>query len=275
MGTLNITNTLAALAAGNQPLSKIDQNFTDIVNIINGNLDVVNVPSLAGKEPVLGNPASDGYLLSSTTGGVRSWIAPLTGQDLNMQVFTGNGTWTKPSGVSRVLIMLWGGGGGGGGGTSTQQGSGGGGGAFGFGVYAVTGNVTVIIGSGGTGATGSSTGGNGNQSQVSGGNLPLSLTCGGGSGGPHFNSVGGNGGTAGASWMLGISGQRGGGIVSNSTGTGTGGDSPMGGSGGASQNVNAGAANAGATPGGGGSGAPNSSQGGNGASGRAVFIWLA
>lgn len=31
---------------------------------------------LAGKEPGLGNPASNGYLLSSTTGGTRSWVAP-------------------------------------------------------------------------------------------------------------------------------------------------------------------------------------------------------
>jgi hypothetical protein len=32
--------------------------------------------SLDGKEAGLGNPASNGYILSSTTGGVRSWIAP-------------------------------------------------------------------------------------------------------------------------------------------------------------------------------------------------------
>jgi lysophospholipase L1-like esterase len=30
---------------------------------------------LNGKEPALGNPASSGYVLSSTTGGVRSWVA--------------------------------------------------------------------------------------------------------------------------------------------------------------------------------------------------------
>lgn len=32
-----------------------------------------------GKEPALGNPAADGYLLSSTAAGVRSWVAPPTG----------------------------------------------------------------------------------------------------------------------------------------------------------------------------------------------------
>lgn len=30
-------------------------------------------------EPVLGNPASNGYILSSTTAGVRSWVAPPAG----------------------------------------------------------------------------------------------------------------------------------------------------------------------------------------------------
>jgi hypothetical protein len=33
------------------------------------------VTDLAAKEPALGNPASNGYVLSSTTGGARSWIA--------------------------------------------------------------------------------------------------------------------------------------------------------------------------------------------------------
>ena len=45
--------------------------------------------SIAGKEPGLGNPSVDGYVLSSTTGGSRSWIAPivskvyLSGDDAN------------------------------------------------------------------------------------------------------------------------------------------------------------------------------------------------
>lgn len=35
----------------------------------------------AGIEPALGNPESDGYILSSTTSGVRSWVAPGGGGD--------------------------------------------------------------------------------------------------------------------------------------------------------------------------------------------------
>ena len=33
----------------------------------------------AGAEPALGNPASDGYVLSSTAAGVRSWATPAIG----------------------------------------------------------------------------------------------------------------------------------------------------------------------------------------------------
>jgi len=36
----------------------------------------VNNTTLALKEDILGNPATDGYILSSTIAGVRSWIAP-------------------------------------------------------------------------------------------------------------------------------------------------------------------------------------------------------
>jgi len=52
---------------------------------------------------------------------------------IDYQVFTANGTWTKPASAganSRVIIELWGGGGGGGGCASNAGGSGGGGGAY-------------------------------------------------------------------------------------------------------------------------------------------------
>lgn len=45
--------------------------------------DVTNlVSALAAKEPGLGNPASDGHILSSTVAGARSWIAPSGGGGL-------------------------------------------------------------------------------------------------------------------------------------------------------------------------------------------------
>jgi hypothetical protein len=44
-----------------------------------GYLSAVNWNTFNGKENSLGNPSTNGYVLSSTTGGVRSWIAPATG----------------------------------------------------------------------------------------------------------------------------------------------------------------------------------------------------
>jgi hypothetical protein len=46
--------------------------------------ELTNVPGmfnglLATREPALGNPGTNGFLLSSTTAGVRSWVAPPTG----------------------------------------------------------------------------------------------------------------------------------------------------------------------------------------------------
>lgn len=279
MGTLTITNTLANLAAGNQPLSKIDKNFQDIVDVINGNIDAVNCPALNGKESSLGNPLVDGYVLSSLINGTRSWIAQSGsggGGQPNMQVFTSNGAWTKPAAVSKIIALVWGGGGGGGGGGSGQQGAGGGAGAFGIGVYTVSGNVTVVVGSGGAGGSGSSSGSNGNQSQITGGGLPSNLSCNGGAGGAHFFNTGGAGGSAGAGWLLGINGGRGGGSDALGDLTGYGGQSPWGGPGGASQfSGSAAASNNGETPGGGGSGGPANKTGGDGANGKVAIIWFA
>ena len=86
----------------------------------------------------------------------------------NAQVFTSNGTFNVPAGVTRVKIQAWGGGGGGGSttywGYSTtwtsngisSSGGGGGGGGYAEGVFAVSnsGEFEITIGQGGTGATG-------------------------------------------------------------------------------------------------------------------------
>lgn len=37
--------------------------------------DALKAAGVTGFEPALGNPGTDGFVLSSTTGGVRSWIA--------------------------------------------------------------------------------------------------------------------------------------------------------------------------------------------------------
>jgi hypothetical protein len=43
-----------------------------------GNSSGILTPAQAGAEPALGNPSTNGYILSSSTAGVRSWTAPAT-----------------------------------------------------------------------------------------------------------------------------------------------------------------------------------------------------
>ncbi|MBE9038330.1 glycine-rich domain-containing protein [aff. Roholtiella sp. LEGE 12411] len=78
------------------------------------------------------------------------------------QVFTSSGIWTKPAGISWVIVELWGGGGGGRGGGGDTGGGGGSGGAFvckAFIASALPASVTVAVGAGGTGGTASSNSG--------------------------------------------------------------------------------------------------------------------
>lgn len=65
-------------------------------------IDLVDTTDLAAKEDSLGNPVSNGYVLSSTTGGVRSWVANNT--DV---VLDGNGTTSGNSaGVETTLRTI-------------------------------------------------------------------------------------------------------------------------------------------------------------------------
>lgn len=64
----------------------------------------------------------------------------------SIQVFTSNGTWTKPPGVSNVYVKVIGAGGRGGSAGDSQGHGGGGGGGYSEGVVAVTGDVPVVIG---------------------------------------------------------------------------------------------------------------------------------
>jgi hypothetical protein len=122
----------------------------------------------------------------TTNGTVASW-APVPG-GTDAQVFTASGTWTKPSGVSIVYVELWGAGGGGGKGDGA---GGGGGGAFRWGFIKASdlaASVSVTVGTGGAGRTGTNgAGGNGGSSSFAG------LIAGGGGGGDAFYGGGGGG----------------------------------------------------------------------------------
>ena len=79
---------------------------------------------------------------------------------------TGSCTWTCPSGVTKIKLIVIGGGGGGGGGGSSTNGTKGGSGGVGIGFYTVTPGTAyaVTIGAGANGASAFGTGGNGGSS---------------------------------------------------------------------------------------------------------------
>ena len=97
--------------------------------------------------------------------------ASLTGIDpgglASVQVFTSDGTWNRPSGITKVkVIVTGGGGGGGGGGSSWNHGAGGdaGGTAIEFIDVSSTASVSVTVGTGGGGGAYNTAGSNGNSS---------------------------------------------------------------------------------------------------------------
>ena len=179
-------------------------------------------------------------------------------------VFTASGSWTCPTGVTKVLLDGSGGGGGGAcGASSAANGNGGGGAASVTGqlITVVPGTVyTITVGNGGAGGTSSTpTGGDGGTSSF--GTL-VSLPGGGGGSRTAVGAAGGSGG---------ISGQAG--YFFNNTGfSGAGGGSLLGG-GGAGSWANLPGQTPGQFGGGGGAGVGGTREGGNGANGIIRFSW--
>ena len=112
----------------------------------------------------------------------------------NIQVFTSNGTWNKPSGITRIKVYVTGGGGGGGSHNGDDANGGGGAGATAIEVIDVTSvsSVSVTVGSGGGGASGNTNSGAGDGNASSFG----SYCTGGGGEGPNEWGIGASGGVA-------------------------------------------------------------------------------
>ncbi len=70
-----------------------------------------------------------------------------------MDAVTATGTWTRPAGVNRVFVRVWGAGGGGGGANAVRSFSGGGGGGYAEGWCEVSADVSVTVGAGGAGGS--------------------------------------------------------------------------------------------------------------------------
>lgn len=204
----------------------------------------------------------------------------LVGQAPTMQVYTSAGanTWTKPAGLTKVRIRLWGGGGGGGGSNSAQPADGAeGGGGGGYSEKWITASAlgateTATVGSGGAGGSGAASGSAGGTSSF----------------GSHCSATGGSGGEvgtastdiapggAGSNGDINMVGQPGDSDHADSAASARGGIGGMaGGGGGAGGYGNFGAAGTnGNQPGGGGGsgGAPNGTSRAGGSGGDGMIV---
>ena len=116
--------------------------------------------------------------------------AVVPGGLIDVQVFTANGTWTKPAGCALVEVIAIGAGGGGAGagvtGTAFRYGGGGGGGGYSHGHWLASGwgaTVPVVVGSGGSGGSaGNNNGSAGGDSTFNGTTSPYLAGRGGGAG---------------------------------------------------------------------------------------------
>jgi len=216
-----------------------------------------------------------------------TWAAFLWFSSTDYQVFTANGTWTKPSGLTgneRVTVEMWGGGGGSGGvtGNANAGGSGGGGGgdynSYTFLASLLGATETVTIGAAGIAGTYNSAGGAGGTTSFGawlsafGGGASDAVTVlaqgSGSGGGGGLSSVGGAGSTSGTGGTGGTApGYAGAAAGANAAISWCGGG---GGAGGTSSNGSAGGhSQYGGGGGGGGAGGGSGKNGGDG--GKSIY----
>lgn len=153
-------------------------------------------------------PIGDEADVLTVASGLPVWLPPTSGGGVDVQTFTGSGTWNKPASGTLALIRCWGGGASGGKGGSNSPAGGGGGGGFReilVELSTLPDPVTVTIGAGGTGQTTADTVGNPGGTTTFGAVLSA---FGGGAGGT--NNAGGGGGSGGGSGGTGNSGGTGG-----------------------------------------------------------------
>lgn len=197
----------------------------------------------------------------------------------NIEVFTGDGTWTKPAGINRVKVEVYGpGGGGGGAGSDNANGGGGGGGGYSEKIIldgALGATETVTVGTGGAGATaGNNAGSAGSGSSSFGAHCSASQGTGGGAASGSTYGAGGTG-TGGDINLTGGEGDGPDALSGVRPLKGAGGDcaGPRGGSGGSVTKSGSGGRN-GKIPGGGGGGgirsATTSKAGGAGQDGYVI-----
>lgn len=156
--------------------------------------------STGALQPIAGVGTSGQVLTSNGAGALPTFQAAGGGGGgglQSVQVFTANGTWTRPGGVTKVIIELLGAGGGGGGpdsGGPNYISAGGGGGGYGkrfLDVSAIS-SATVTIGSGGAAGAADTSGSAGGTTSFG-----TYISCTGGSGGLKRTAASDNVGTNG------------------------------------------------------------------------------
>jgi hypothetical protein len=223
------------------------------------------------------SPGSNGNVLTSNGTAWTSAAAAAGYVGPNAQVFSSNGTFTIPSGITKVKVTVVGGGGGGGSATNDENRAGGGGGGGATAIKWLTsltsgGTLAVTIGGGGAASS------SGGTSTVASGTQSITT----------LTSTGGNGGSTNDPAAIAVGGTATNGDINIRGGNSFWGQFGQGGGGGGSffstQNCGPQSSNptfngyAGYGPGGGGSGAgsyPGTSNktGGTGAAGIVVFEW--
>ena len=212
---------------------------------------------------------SDGLVLCLDAKNVKSYSSA-SAAPVGQQVFTSNGTFTVPAGVTQVSAVVIGGGGGGGNNSGSflgqSSGAGGGAGGLSYGTFSVTPGETLTVNVGSGGGVGSS---GGSSSIVR--SATTLLQGSGGTGGGTDATNGTGGGSSGTERDGGGSGGAGGdgsmGIFFNApdgggAGGGAGGYSGNGGTGGG--DGGSGSGGSGGSGGGGGAGSTNDDGGGGG-----------
>ena len=123
-------------------------------------LDVNGNINLTGNLMIHGNAGQNGQVLTMN-GGSMVWMDK--SRFKNVALYTNSGTFTVPTNVSEIMIEMWGAGGGG-----HNPGGGGGSGAYFLGAIPVspTNEITITIGTGGSGGGASTNATSGTTTQV-------------------------------------------------------------------------------------------------------------
>jgi len=193
-GTANATTYLRGdgswtSVSGSGTVTSVNANSTIGFSFTGGPVTSSGTLTLSGP-----TPGTSGNVLTSNG---TAWVSSATstgGGQVQSQLFTASGTWTAPTGVTRVRVWVVGGAGGG---ATSGCGVYGGVGGMAMGVYTVSPGTgyTVTVGAGGaaasTGATGGTTSFGGVISATGGGGGSSTPgASGSGSGGTVINSVG-------------------------------------------------------------------------------------